>query len=143
MRKILVILLTVSSFIAHSQDSTDTVVNELAYDTTDLYVISNSSRFVELSGQGKSKYAFYYRDLKYVKEIRELKFYSVDEAIKFFNICQKALDTDKTYITKGYNISRNRISKNVLRLNNKDGGYTLMKRSTYEHIRDAFERTLE
>lgn len=133
------------STLAFSQgtDSLSAVSSVDAYDTVDIFVLSKNSRFAELKWDGKSKYIFSYRDLKYIKEIRELVLDDADEAIKFFNTCQKALDTDKTYITHGYNVMRNRVSKNYLRLQNKDGGYTQISRDTFDDMKEAFMRTLE
>lgn len=145
MRYLLLSLIFISTFSIHAQDSTAVENNSpvTSSDTVDIYVLSKNSRFVELKGEGKSRYAFYYRDLKFIKELRELIFEDADDAIKFFNICQKALDTDKTYITHGYNVMRNRASKNVLRLQNKDGGYTMIRRDTFDDMRAAFTRSLE
>lgn len=111
-------------------------------DTVELYVINKTNKFVGLPDEGSGKYSFFYRDLKYIKEIRELKFNSKEEVTKFFETCEKAMNTDKTYITQGYNVSRNKLSKNVLRLNNKDGGYYLLKEATLDNMKKAFENSL-
>lgn len=145
MRHLLFVLLlsSTSSLIAQANDTVVAELNSETYDTVDVFVVSKNSRFAELKWGGKSKYLFSYRDLKYIKEIRELIFEDADDAIKFFNTCQKALDTDKTYITHGYNVMRNRLSKNYLRLQNKEGGYTQISRDTFDDMKAAFMRTLE
>jgi len=109
-------------------------------DTIDIYVINNTNRFVALPAEANTKYAFFYRDLKSLRTINELKFQNVTEVTKFFDTCEKALETGQLYVTQGYNISRNRLSKNVVRLNNKEGGYTLLKYATLEHMRKAFDK---
>ena len=112
-------------------------------DTVDLYVINNTTRFVALPDEGSTKYSFFYRDLKYLKIIRELKFQSGSDVERFFNTCDKALETDKTFITQGYNVSRNRLSKNILRLNNKEGGYFLLKSASLEKMKSTFQKSKE
>ena len=119
-----------------SSQISEPVVN----DTIELYVINNTNSFVAIQSSVKTEYAFFYRDLKFLRTQRELNFKNAESLEKFFTICDKALATDKTHITQGYNISRNRLNKNVLRLNNKQGGYTLMKRETLEFLKEAYKK---
>lgn len=141
MKNYISLLLILLTFGAFAQESDSLKLN--AADTTEIYVINSTTRFVALPNEGNTKYSFFYRDLKYIKTIRELKFQSAEDVNKFFDICEKALETDKTYITSGYNVSRNRLSKNVLRLNNKDGGYYLLKYDSLEKMRKAFNKYTE
>lgn len=106
-------------------------------DTTDIYVINKTNRLVAIDSDS---YSFIYRDLKSVKEIRSFHFESKVELDKFFELCQKALDKDQGTVTSEYNVSRNKLSKNVVRVNNKIGGYVLIKYSTLDHMRKAVER---
>lgn len=122
MKTILASLLLIVSFNGFSQD------------TTDVYVINNTNRLVSIDG---NSYAFIYRDLKSLKQIRSFHFSSKTELDKFFNLCQKALDQDQGTITASYNVSRNRISKNVVRINDKNDGYVLLKYDTLDHMRKA------
>ena len=112
-------------------------VSVFGQDTADIYVINNTNRLVSV---GADSYAFIYRDLKSLKQIRSFHFDSLDELEKFFDLCQKALDKDQGTITDAYNISRNKLSKNVVRINDKMGGYVLIKYSTLEHMRKATMR---
>ncbi len=141
MKNYIVLLIMVVSFGATAQESNNLKTNEA--DTVDLYVINSTTRFIALPDEGSTKYSFFYRDLKYLKTIRELKFQSAEDVQKFFNTCDKALETDKTFVTQGYNVSRNRLSKNVLRLNNKEGGYYLLKYSSLEKMKSTFTKYTE
>lgn len=138
MKNIITLLIFFVSLTSFSQETDTTLLN--AADTVDIYVINSTTRFVALPNEGNTKFSFYYRDLKYIKTIRELKFQSEEDVNKFFDTCEKALETDKTYITNGYNVSRNRVSKNVLRLNNKEGGYYMLKYDSLEKMRKAFDK---
>ena len=131
------ILVSLSGFSQETLDST-AVIEPITVDTVDLYVINSTNRLIALPNEGLTKYAYQYRDLKYLRTMRELKFQNAEAMEKFFGICDKALATDKTLITQGYNISRNRLNKNVIRLNNKENGYTLLKRETLEFMKTEF-----
>lgn len=141
MKNILTLILVVFSFGAFAQENDTPKLNSA--DTTEIYVINSTTRFVALPNEGNTKYSFFYRDLKFLKIIRELKFQNSEEVNKFFDTCEKALETDKTFITQGYNVMRNKLSKNVLRLNNKDGGYFLLKYDSLEKMRKAFNKYAE
>lgn len=124
MKNFIALLFVLSSVLSYAQD------------TTEIYVINKTNRFTKIG----DSYSFFYRDMKYVKEIRELKFDSKDDALAFFEKAYKVLDTDVDLITKGYNLMRNNLSKNVLKLRNKDGGYFLIKRSSLDHMKEAVEK---
>ena len=141
MKNYIVLLILSVAFGLSAQESDNFKMNEA--DTVDLYVINNTTRFVALPDEGSTKYSFFYRDLKYLKIIRELKFQSGSDVERFFNTCDKALETDKTFITQGYNVSRNRLSKNILRLNNKEGGYFLLKSASLEKMKSTFQKSKE
>ena len=111
-------------------------ISSFGQDTTDIYVINTTNRLVALDSDS---YSFLYRNLKSLKKMRFLHFESTEDVVKFFDLCQKALDLDQGTITSNYNVSRNTVSKNVVRVNDKDGGYFLLKYSTLEHMRKAFE----
>ena len=106
-------------------------------DTTDIYVINKTNRLVAIQ---PDSYAFIYRDLKSLKQVRSIDFESDTDLLKFFKLCQKALDKDQGTVTAAYNVSRNRLSKNVVRIQDKDDGYVLLSYSTLDHMRKAFER---
>ena len=107
-------------------------------DTTDIYVINKTNRLIKIDD---AAYAFVYRDLKSLKEIRSFNFENKTALDKFFRLCQKALDVDQGTVTGHYNVSRNRLSKNVVRVNDKNGGYTLIKYTTLDHMRKALENS--
>jgi hypothetical protein len=129
MKQILLIFLSTLAFTAVSQN-----------DTTKIYVINNTNEFVEIKGGGYTTYSFFYRDLKFLKETRELKFTNKTKVTEFFDKAEKVLATDSGIITADYNLYRNKLSKNVLRLQNKDGGYVLLSRETLETMRSEFNK---
>lgn len=106
-------------------------------DTTDIYVINKTNRLVAIQSDS---YAFIYRDLKSLKQIRSFNFETKADLLTFFNLCQKALDKDQSTITSDYNVSRNRLSKNVVRIQDKKDGYVLLSYTTLDHMRSALER---
>lgn len=112
-------------------------ITSFGQDTTDIYVINATNRLVAIDADS---YSFTYRDLKSLKERRSLYFETAADLEKFFELCQKALDKDQGTVTSDYNVSRNRLSKNVVRVNNKIGGYFLLKYTTLEHMRKAYEK---
>lgn len=111
--------------------------NAQAQDTTVVYNINKTNELVKI---GDHQYSYFYRDLKFIKETRELSFDSKEEVLKFFEKGYKALDTDIDLITKGYNLMRHNVSKNVLKVRNKDGGYFLLKRATIDKMKAAVEK---
>lgn len=109
-------------------------------DTTKIYVINKTNEFVQIKSGGNTTYSFFYRDLKFVKETRELKFSNKTKVNEFFDKAEKVLATDSGILTADYNLYRNKLSKNVLRLQNKDGGYVLISRETLETMRSEFNK---
>ena len=110
-------------------------------DTTDLYVINNTNRLVSIKTDGKTHYAFCYRDLKSLRITKCFPFEDKQALTDFFDRCEKSLETDKTLVTKHYNTSRNKLNKNVVRVNNKEGGYVLIKYDTLQKMRNAFDKS--
>lgn len=129
MKKLLLILFAAFSFSLTAQT-----------DTTRIYVINKTNEFVQIKNGGNTTYSFFYRDLKFVKETRELKFSNKAKVNEFFDKAEKVLATDSGIITADYNLYRNKVSKNVLRLQNKDGGYVLISRETLETMRSEFNK---
>lgn len=106
-------------------------------DTTDIYVINKTNRLVSIQ---PDSYAFIYRDLKSLKQIRSFDFETKADLLKLFMLCQKALDKDQGTITSDYNVSRNKLSKNVVRIQDKKGSYVLLSYTTLDHMRNALTR---
>jgi len=129
MKKLFLLLLTTVTFNLSAQS-----------DTTKIYVINNTNEFVQIKSGGNTTYSFFYRDLKFVKETRELKFSNKAKVNEFFDKAEKVLATDSGIITADYNLYRNKVSKNVLRLQNKDGGYVLISKETLETMRTEFNK---
>lgn len=129
MKKLLVILFAAFSFSLTAQT-----------DTTKIYVINKTNEFVQIKSGGNTTYSFFYRDLKFVKETRELKFSNKAKVNEFFDKAEKVLATDSGILTSDYNLFRNKLSKNVLRLQNKEGGYVLISRETLETMRSEFNK---
>ena len=113
-----------------------------AQDTTDIYVINNTNRLVEITKMDITSYSFFYRDLKYVKTIRELSFDNNEELEKFFDQAEKVLATDVGVMTAKYNLSRNKLSKTTLKLRNKEDGYVMISRETLEIMRSEYQKSL-
>lgn len=109
-------------------------------DTTKIYVINKTNEFVQIESGGYTTYSFFYRDLKFVKETRELVFKNKEKVNEFFDKAEKVLATDSGIIGSDYNLYRNKLSKNVLRLQNKEGGYVLLSRETLETMRAEFNK---
>ncbi len=109
-------------------------------DTVKIYIISNTNKFVQINTPEKTHYSFFYRDLKHVKETRELIFPNKQEVNEFFDKAEKVLATDSGIITSKYNLYRNKVNKNTLRLQNKEGGYVLISRETLETMRKEFDK---
>lgn len=103
-------------------------------DTSEVYVINKTNRLVSVNNTG---YAFLYRDLKSLKEVRSFDFKNKHELLRFFELCQKALEQDQGTVTDNYNVSRNKLSKNVVRVNDKKGGYVLIKYATLQKMKTA------
>lgn len=129
MKKLLLILFSTFSLSLTAQS-----------DTTKIYVINKTNEFVQIKSGGNTTYSFFYRDLKFVKETRELKFSNKAKVNEFFDKAEKVLATDSGILTADYNLYRNKLSKNVLRLQNKDGGYVLISRETLETMRSEFNK---
>lgn len=111
-----------------------------AQDTTDIYVINNTNRFVAIDHEGNTSYAIVYRDLRSIKEMHTIHFENKANAHVFFEHCMIALEQDKIVENKRYSINRNALSKNVIRVEDEDEGYFMLKYSTVERMRTAFER---
>ena len=129
MKQIILIFLSTMAFTALSQS-----------DTTKIYVINKTNEFVQIENGGYTTYSFFYRDLKFVKETRELVFKNKEKVNEFFDKAEKVLATDSGIIGSDYNLYRNKLSKNVLRLQNKEGGYVLLSRETLETMRAEFNK---
>lgn len=129
MKQLILIFLSSLTFTTFSQN-----------DTTKIYVINKTNEFVQIKSGGYTTYSFFYRDLKFVKETRELVFKNKEKVTEFFDKAEKVLATDSGIITADYNLYRNKLSKNVLRIQNKVGGYVLLSRETLETMRSEFNK---
>jgi len=129
MKQFILIFLSTMAFTTLSQS-----------DTTKIYVINKTNEFVQIENGGYTTYSFFYRDLKFVKETRELVFKNKEKVNEFFDKAEKVLATDSGIIGSDYNLYRNKLSKNVLRLQNKEGGYVLLSRETLETMRAEFNK---
>ncbi len=116
------------------------VVLKAQSDTTMIYSINKTNQFVQVKTPEKTHYSFFYRDLKFMKETRELIFATKQDVNEFFDKAEKVLATDSGIITSEYNLYRNKLNKNTLRLQNKKGGYVLISRETLETMRKEFNK---
>ena len=129
MKRYFLILLVIVAFNSSAQS-----------DTTKVYVINKTNELVQIKSGESTSYSFFYRDLKHVKEIRQLQFSNKAKLIEFFEKAEKVLETDSGIITSEYNLYRNKLSKNVLRVQNKVGGYVLLSRETLEDMRSELNK---
>lgn len=113
---------------------TDTVI--VTSDTVDVYVISSTNRLVEIEGD----YAIEYRDLKNLKNGSYLHFDSGKDLEKFFASCFRSLEKGIEIASVNYTLSRNKLSKNVVRVQGKEKSYFMLKYDTLEKMKTAYER---
>lgn len=120
-------------------DSTATVSDTLISDTSDIYVINKTNRFVAVD----SDFAVVFRDLKSLKEIHSVHFSTTKEVEQFFATCFRVLEKDVNIVGPLYSISRNKLSKNVVRIEDQQGGYFFLSYDTVEKMQAAFYRTIK
>ena len=113
---------------------TDTVI--VSKDTVNVYVISSTNRLIEIEGD----YAIEYRDLKNLKNGRFLNFDSAKDLEKFFDSCFRSLEKGTEIASVNYTLSRNKISKNVVRVQGKEKSYFMLSYETLEKMKTAYER---
>lgn len=110
-------------------------------DTTDVYVLSSSNRLVQIKKDSQISYALEYRNLKKLKETVCIDFGKKENVYKFFETCDHVLNTDTRVVGERYNIGRNKIDKNTVKVDNKnEGAYCLIKRETLENMRSAMDK---
>lgn len=112
-----------------------------AQDTTDVYVLSSSNRLIQIKKETQISYVLEYRNLKKLKETVSIDFGKKENVYKFFETCEHVLNTDTRIVGERYNIGRNKIDKNTVKVDNKKGGaYCLIKRDTLENMRSAMDK---
>jgi hypothetical protein len=112
-----------------------------AQDTTNIYVISNTNRLARIDLDGKSTYILEFRNLKKLNETAVITFGKKDGVFKFFDTCEKVLNTDVKVVGEHYNVVRNKVDKNTVRVDTKGvTAYLLLKRETLDNMRSAMEK---
>lgn len=110
-------------------------------DTTDIYVLSSSNRLIQIKKDTQISYSLEYRNLKKLNETVSIDFGKKENVYKFFETCEHVLNTDTRIVGERYNIGRNKIDKNTVKVDNKKGGaYCLIKRETLENMRSAMDK---
>ena len=110
-------------------------------DTTDVYVLSSSNRLIQIKKDAQISYSLEYRNLKKLNETVSIDFGKKENVYKFFETCEHVLNTDTRVVGERYNIGRNKIDKNTVKVDNKKGGaYCLIKRETLENMRSAMDK---
>ena len=110
-------------------------------DTTDVYVLSSSNRLIQIKKDAQICYSLEYRNLKKLNETVSIDFGKKENVYKFFETCEHVLNTDTRVVGERYNIGRNKIDKNTVKVDNKKGGaYCLIKRETLENMRSAMDK---
>lgn len=112
-----------------------------AQDTTNVYVINNTNRLIRISqSNGPSTYVIEYRNLKKLNDTASVYLGRKEDVYKFFNTCEKVLNTDTRIIGEHYNVNRNKVDKNTVKVDNKmEGAYFLVKRETLENMKSAMD----
>ena len=112
-----------------------------AQDTTDVYVINSTNRLIRIANGSSNTYAIEYRNLKKLKETVSINFGKKEAVYKFFDTCEKVLNTDTRIIGENYNVNRNKVDKNTVKVDNKfEGAYFLVKRETLDNMRSAMDK---
>ena len=106
-------------------------------DTSEVYVINNTNRVIKI---GDNAYAFEFRDVTSINDVHTLHFDSADEFEKFLSTCYRSLEQGVTVVGEKYAINRNRLSKKLIRIDNKDDAYFMLSYDTVEKIETAYER---
>lgn len=110
-------------------------------DTTEVYVINNTNRLIRIAEGNQNNYVIEYRNLKKLNQTVSISLGKKDAVYKFFDTCEKVLNTDTRIIGENYNVSRNKIDKNTVKVDNKvEGAYFLVKRETLENMRSALDK---
>lgn len=114
--------------------------NSFAQDTTDIYVINSTNRLARLDHEGKTTYILEFRNLKKLNETAVIQFGKKDGVEKFFETCERVLNTDMKVVGEHYNVSRNKVDKNTIKVETKGvTAYVLIKRETLENMRSAMQ----
>jgi hypothetical protein len=112
-----------------------------AQDTTNVYVINNTNRLARIDLDGKSTYILEFRNLKKLSEIAVIQFGKKEGVLKFFDTCEKVLNQDIKVVGEHYNVVRNKVDKNTVRIDTKGvAAYLLLKRETLDSMRSAMEK---
>lgn len=122
-------LLGTSSF---AQEDSSVVI----HDTLDIYVINSTNRLMHID----DGFALEFRDLKTLKEIHSINFSTEQEVDKFFETCFRVLEKDVTVVGELYSINRNKLSKNIVRIHNKEEAYFMLSYDTIEKMQKAYNR---
>ncbi len=105
-------------------------------DTIDIYVINSTNRLMHAG----NSFALEFRDLKSLKEIHSIQFASIKEVDKFFETCFRVLEQDVTIVGELYTVNRNKLSKNIVRIHDKEEAYFMLSYDTLQKMQTAFNR---
>lgn len=134
MKQLITAIILLFGFQSFAQEDSLSVAN----DTTEVYVINNKNRVIKV---GDDAYAFEFRDMTSINDIHTLHFESGAEFEKFLSTCFRSLEQGVTVVGEKYAINRNRLSKNLIRIDNKHDAYFMLSYDTVEKIQTAFNRT--
>ena len=107
-----------------------------AQDTSAIYVINSTNRLIQV---GES-FSVEFRDLKSLKEGHAITLGTAADVEQFFATCFKVLDQDITIVGGNYTVNRNVVSKQVVRIENKNESYFILTYGTLEKMEKAFAR---
>lgn len=142
MKSLLSILLLCAASLSFGQTDSTLVTSDtlIVQDTTDIYVINSTNRMIAVD----NSFAIEFRDLKKITEIGTIHFDSVKEVEQFFATCYRVLEQDVKVVGTLYTVSRNKLSKNVVRVDGQsETGYFFLSYDSVEKMEKAFYRTIQ
>jgi hypothetical protein len=141
MKTIFLFLFILVGFTSFSQEDSTIVVSDsvVSFDTTNVYVINTTNRLIKVN----NSYALIYRDLRSLRDIDTIRFNSAKELDKFFETSFKSLEQGVSITGQNYRVSRNVISKNVIRVENMHDAYFLLTYDTVQKMQTAFHRSVK
>ena len=85
-----------------------------------------------------------FRDMKSLKDGHRIELGNQSDVQRFFRTCYQVLDQDVELLGTKYNVHRNALSKNVIRVtSSEDDAYLFLRYDTTEKMEKAFERYLQ
>jgi len=141
MKTIFLFLFILFGFTSFSQEDSTIVASDsvVSFNTTNVYVINTTNRLIKVN----NSYALIYRDLRSLRDIDTIRFKLAKVLDKFFETSFKSLEQGVCITGQNYRVSRNVISKNVIRVENMHDAYFLLTYDTVQKMQTAFHRSVK